>query len=123
MEQLSTAHRVARFALFEVDLDSGELRKNGVKLKIQEHPFQILVRCDRPALLASRVFAIDHTVEARIHADGLGLLVATRDPACLYRLLNRAAVEDKLRIETVQPADDDVQSLYDYLIGNEGGQQ
>jgi DNA-binding winged helix-turn-helix (wHTH) protein len=42
MEQSATAHRVLRFALFEVDLDSGELRKNGVKQKIQEQPFRIL---------------------------------------------------------------------------------
>jgi DNA-binding winged helix-turn-helix (wHTH) protein/Tol biopolymer transport system component len=34
---------VARFGLFEVDLRSGELRKQGVKVKLQEQPFQILV--------------------------------------------------------------------------------
>src|SRR5215469_18530285 len=31
-----------RFATFEVDLRSGELRKNGVKVKLQEKPFQVL---------------------------------------------------------------------------------
>lgn len=92
-----------------------------VRQEVEEHPFQVLVRCDRPSLLASRVFALDHTVEARIHADGRGLVMASRDPAALYRLINRLAVDDGLRIEAVQPADDDVQSLYDYLIGSEGG--
>ena len=32
----------------------------------EEHPVQVLVRCDRPSLLASRVFEQDHVVEARI---------------------------------------------------------
>ena len=32
-----------RFADFEVSLRSGELRRNGVKIKLQEQPFQILV--------------------------------------------------------------------------------
>jgi DNA-binding winged helix-turn-helix (wHTH) protein len=31
-----------RFANFEIDLRSGELRKNGVRIKLQEKPFQIL---------------------------------------------------------------------------------
>ena len=32
-----------RFADFEVSLRSGELRRNGIKVKLQEQPFQILV--------------------------------------------------------------------------------
>ena len=32
-----------RFEVFEVDLQSGELRKQGVKVKLQEQPFQVLV--------------------------------------------------------------------------------
>ena len=35
--------RIIRFGLFEVDLRAGELRKNGVKIKMQQQPFQILV--------------------------------------------------------------------------------
>jgi len=34
--------RVARFGLFEIDLSAGELRKGGVKLRLQGQPFQVL---------------------------------------------------------------------------------
>jgi cholera toxin transcriptional activator len=34
--------RVARFGLFELDLSAGELRKNGVRLRLQGQPFQVL---------------------------------------------------------------------------------
>jgi Tol biopolymer transport system component/DNA-binding winged helix-turn-helix (wHTH) protein len=34
--------RVVRFSVFEVDLRAGELRRNGVKVKLQNQPFQIL---------------------------------------------------------------------------------
>ena len=30
--------RVVRFGAFEIDLDAGELRKNGLKLRLQEQP-------------------------------------------------------------------------------------
>ncbi len=34
--------KVARFGVFEVDLRAGELRKSGVKLRLQGQPFQVL---------------------------------------------------------------------------------
>jgi Tol biopolymer transport system component/DNA-binding winged helix-turn-helix (wHTH) protein len=38
----SEVARIIRFGVFEVDLHSGELRRNGLKVKLQEQPFQIL---------------------------------------------------------------------------------
>jgi len=44
-----------RFGLFEVDLASGELRKQGVRIKLQEQPFQVLVALiERPHEVLSR---------------------------------------------------------------------
>jgi len=38
-----TSHlSIVRFGLFELDLRVGELRKNGVKIKLQEQSFRIL---------------------------------------------------------------------------------
>jgi cholera toxin transcriptional activator len=34
--------RLLRFGVFEVDLDAGELRKNGARIRLQEQPFQVL---------------------------------------------------------------------------------
>jgi ABC-2 type transport system ATP-binding protein len=96
----------------------GQIR--GVRSEIQERPMQILVRCDRPGAMAARVFEQDHVVEAQLLADGSGLLVKTRDADRFYRMLNRIALSD-IRIEGVAPADDDVHSVYEYLIGNEEG--
>ncbi len=42
MGHIHPCGRVARFGAFEVDLQSRELRKRGVKLRLQEKPFQIL---------------------------------------------------------------------------------
>jgi ABC-2 type transport system ATP-binding protein len=78
----------------------------------------VLIRCNRPAALASRVFEQDHVVEVRLHADGGGLLVKTRDADRFYKALNHLAL-DGIGIESVAPADDSVNSLYEYLIGGE----
>lgn len=36
-------NRLLQFSVFEVDLDAGELRKNGGRIRLQEQPFQVLV--------------------------------------------------------------------------------
>jgi ABC-2 type transport system ATP-binding protein len=90
----------------------------GVRDEMREHPMQVLIRCNRPAALASRVFEQDHVVEVRLHADGGGLLVKTRDADRFYKALNHLAM-DGIGIESVAPADDSVNSLYEYLIGGE----
>jgi ABC-2 type transport system ATP-binding protein len=93
----------------------------GVRSEVKEQPMQILVRCDRPGLLASRLFQQDHVVEAKVSNDGKGLLLRTKDADSFYLLLNRVILESGLEVESVAPADDDVNSVYQYLIGAEGG--
>ena len=93
---------------------------HGVRTEVEDHPMQILIRCARPAQLAARVFDLDTVVEARVHKDGKGLLVSTRDAERFYLMLNRLVV-DGADLESVAPADDDVHSVYEYLIGPDGG--
>ena len=50
-----------------------------------------------------------------------GLLVRTRDADSFYLMLNRIVIESGLEIEAVRPADEDVNSVYEYLIGTTGG--
>jgi Tol biopolymer transport system component/DNA-binding winged helix-turn-helix (wHTH) protein len=43
------------FGIFELDLRAGELRKNGVKLKLQDQPYQVLVKLlEHPGEVVSR---------------------------------------------------------------------
>jgi ABC-2 type transport system ATP-binding protein len=86
----------------------------------EQHPVQVLIRCDRPALLASRVFEQDHVVEARILEDGRGLLVRTRDADSFHLVLNEIVLSSGLAVEAVAPADADVHAVYQYLIGSNG---
>ena len=97
----------------------GEIQ--GVRSEVKEQPMQILVRCDKPGMLASRLFQQDHVVEAKISSDGKGLLLRTKDADGFYLLLNRIVLDSGLEVESVAPADDDVNSVYQYLIGGEGG--
>jgi ABC-2 type transport system ATP-binding protein len=91
-----------------------------VRQEVRDKPMQVLIRCDHPELLASRMFSLNHCVEARLHADGKGVFLRTGDIDEFYRLLNRIAVEGLVKIDAVAPADDDTRAIYQYLIGSDG---
>jgi len=121
---------ISSHILHEVDVISDQviLISNGyivaegaiqsVRSEIRDHPTQILIRCDRPRELAAKVVGSDNTMEVSFHTDERGLLVKTRDADKFYLALNEIA-SNGIQIESVAPADDDVLSVYEYLIGND----
>ena len=55
MPEASFAGRTVRFGVFEADLVCGELRKNGVRIRLQEQPFQVLgMLLERPGAMVTR---------------------------------------------------------------------
>ena len=121
---------ISSHILHEVDVISDQviLLSNGyvvaegqiqsLRGEIREHPAQILIRCSRPRELAARTMECKQTIAVSIHHDERGVLVKTRDADGLYLMLNQIALNG-IEIESVSPADDDVNSVYEYLIGND----
>src|ERR1700686_1534466 len=55
MGSLSTLARILQFGVFEVDLKTCELRKHGLRLKLAEQPFQVLVvLLEKPGEIVTR---------------------------------------------------------------------
>ncbi|PYX09700.1 MAG: hypothetical protein DMG88_05485 [Acidobacteria bacterium] len=53
--QTNPAHKVIRFGVFEVNLAAGELRKSGMRIRLQEQPFQVLAYLlERPGEVVTR---------------------------------------------------------------------
>ncbi len=121
-------HEVDQISDQVILLDYGyvvaEGKIHGVREEVKDRPMQILVRCSQPQLLAARAFAMGIVVEAKLlPADdrfGAGLLLRTSDAARFYLALNQIVLEENIELESIAPADDDVLSVYQYLI-EEGG--
>jgi ABC-2 type transport system ATP-binding protein len=92
----------------------GEIRS--VREEIHEHPSQYLLRCRDAAQVASLLFGEVDVNEAKVLEDGSGLLVMTRDRDGLSAALARIA-QSGIEIDGVIPADENVDALYEYLIG------
>ena len=55
MDTTAPAARVRRFGVFELDAQSGELRRHGLKIRLSDQPFQILrLLLDRPGDVVTR---------------------------------------------------------------------
>ncbi len=94
----------------------GEVR--GVRDEIQDRPSQFIVRCRDASRLASVLFNEDHVTEIKLNDDRLGLLVMTKNREQFARALSRLAL-DGHAIDSVVPTDENVDALYEYLIGGE----
>jgi len=96
----------------------GQIRT--VREEITSQPIQVLVRCDRPQAIAARAFTFDHVVEAKLLDDGASVLIRTRDADAFYAALTGMVIESGVAVETVLPADESMDAVYGYLIGQPG---
>ena len=87
-----------------------------VREEIHEHPCQFIIRCSEASKIAALLFNEDHITEIRLNEDRLGLLVMTRNSEQLSRTIGRIALQG-FKIDSVIPADENVDALYEYLIG------
>jgi ABC-2 type transport system ATP-binding protein len=122
---------ISSHILHEVDIVSDQviLLSNGyvvaegqiqdVRNEIREHPAQILIRGANQRELAAKLIESGLVIEIHMHQDGRGLLVKTTDADRFYVAMNRL-VQNGIDVESVLPADDDVNAVYEYLIGAEG---
>jgi len=55
MPEIQPEKRILRFSIFEADLGTRELRKNGLRIRLQDQPFQVLaLLLQRPGELVTR---------------------------------------------------------------------
>jgi cholera toxin transcriptional activator len=113
--QPTAGSRIIRFGVFEADLAAGELRKKGLKIRLQEQPFQVLAALLvhpgeavtreqlRERIWPSDTFVdFDHSLNTAINKirDALG------DSAANPRFVETLARRGYRFIAPVQPADD-----------------
>lgn len=97
----------------------------GVREERREQAWQVMIRCDQPAALAARLFALGLVSAATVTAPAAGgeapaLLAATRAPDNFFLRLGELAASGETQLESVTPLDDNLAAVYQMLIA--GGQ-
>ena len=94
----------------------GEVRH--VRDLLRRHPFQVFIRCNRPRRLAAMMLD-EPSVSSVEFTDADTVTVATSDPDAFYLRLNEVVLQDGIELNMVTLADENVQSIYQYLAGKE----
>lgn len=84
---------------------------------IESHPHLISIRCAEPRRLASLFLSEADVLKVMFGSDAQSLIVETRNRDKFFSLLPSLIVEHSIRVEEITSADDNLQAVFDYLVG------
>ncbi len=84
---------------------------------IESHPHLISIRCAEPRRLASLFMNDENVLKLMFGSDGRSLVVETRNRDKFFSLLLSLIVEHRIGVEEITSADDNLQAVFDYLVG------
>ncbi|MDP6606926.1 MAG: ABC transporter ATP-binding protein [Dehalococcoidia bacterium] len=91
---------------------AGEYR--AIRQKLNEQPYLVRVEADQPRVLGAGLMAIDAVESVEVDEDDR-LHVRSREVTELQRALPHVARDTGVRILRVEPLDDSLESLFEYL--------
>ncbi|WP_420639690.1 ABC transporter ATP-binding protein [Candidatus Poriferisocius sp.] len=110
---------VERFGSRVLVIVQGRLAAEGdfreIRAQMDDRPLRIRIRTDRPRPLA--IALLDRDVISGCRLEGAdGLVVDTTDPAAFRRALAPAARAQDASLGELRPLDDDLESVFRYLV-------
>lgn len=111
---------VERFGSDVVVIAKGRLAAQGdfreIRSLMNDRPRQVRIRCDRPRDLAAVLVAKDHV--QGVGLSGEQITIDTSDAEALARIIAGAAQQIDARLFEVRPLDEDLESVFKYLVGS-----
>ena len=98
---------------------SGKLAASGdfraIRARLDEYAYQVRVVVDRPNEMASAIIGMD-SIDSVAFSDDRSLIVHSRDVAALQTSLPRLAQKRGIRLTRVEPLDESLESLFEYMV-------
>ena len=88
-----------------------------IRKRIEGHPHQISVRSSDPRALAGRFIGDASISRMSFEPDGRTLVVETRNRDAFFDRLTAAVPEAGLTVEEISSPDDNLQAVFEYLVG------
>ena len=84
---------------------------------IETHPHMVSIRCSDPRGLAGLLLGERCVLKLHFGADGRSVLVETNNRDRFFALLLARIVQSRMDIEEITSPDDNLQAVFDYLVG------
>ena len=86
-----------------------------IRAKLDERAYQVRVAVDRPRQMAAALVELD-AVESISFREDRSMVVQSRNVADLQAALPRLASERGIRLTVVEPLDESLESLFEYMV-------
>jgi len=84
---------------------------------IESHPHMVSIRCPDPRRLAGQLLQEEYVLKVHFGPDGRSLLAETNNRDKFFSLLLSLLVANRTEVEEITSPDDNLQAVFDYLIG------
>ncbi len=120
---------VSSHILFEVEqmtsnlllLHRGRLLATGdlkvIRELIDKHPHRIRIETDKPREVAESLVGLDFVLSVQFDPSGRAVEIQTREADKFYAFLPQIALDRKLPIEGFSSPDNNLESVFKYLVG------
>jgi ABC-2 type transport system ATP-binding protein len=86
-----------------------------IRAKLDERPYKVRIVAEDPRSMGSALVRLDEVDSVSVEADG-ALVVLSRNVSALQRSVPRLAQEQGIRLLRVEPLDDSLESVFNYLV-------
>ncbi len=86
-----------------------------MRAKLDERPYKVRIVTEDPRSMGSALVRLDEVDSISVEADG-ALVVLSRNVSALQRSVPRLAQEQGIRLLRVEPLDDSLESVFNYLV-------
>ena len=84
---------------------------------IDTHPHIISIKCSAPRILAEKIINQEFVLKLEMLADGETLVAQTNNRDKFFGILPEVIVGNQLEVQEITSPDDNLQAVFDYLIG------
>jgi ABC-2 type transport system ATP-binding protein len=84
---------------------------------IESHPHMVSIRCPDPRNLAVQLLQEEYVLKVHFGPDGRSFLVETNNRDKFFAQLLSRVVSNRTEVEEITSPDDNLQAVFDYLIG------
>jgi len=84
---------------------------------IDTHPHIISIKCSNARQLASKFIQQDYVLKVHFSSSNDSLLIETNNRDKLFSLLPSLFIENKIDVDEITSPDDNLQAVFDYLVG------
>ncbi|MBN2102665.1 ABC transporter ATP-binding protein [bacterium] len=88
-----------------------------IRKLIDSHPLQVTIRCQQVDRLTALLMAFEDVLSVHFNREKSQVTVETNQPELFHQRLPKLAIDENLKITSLWSPDENLDAIFDYLVG------